>query len=73
MVPFKREESGFLPAVFRKMSFSGSVMSMADRSLYDCHVTHVCVLYAVLLCVVAGEQLPSFVFPMLKHGSKMVK
>lgn len=34
---------------------------------------HVCVLYAVLLCIVAGEQLPSFVFPMLKRGSKMVK
>ncbi len=31
-------------------------MSVADRSLYNCHVIHMCVLYALLLCVVSGKQ-----------------
>lgn len=51
----KRKESGFHSAVFRKMSSGGSVMSMADHFLCNCHVTHVCVINAVLMCVVAGR------------------
>lgn len=35
-------------------------MSAADQFLCNCHVIHLCVLYAVLLCVVAGKQHDNF-------------